>query len=117
MMKLYRRIKPFRSVYFSSQYDYEMDLLLYAFVAIILVCISSKIATIFYKKKSKCPSPLKHVHHKLIMVEKGGMCMPNNDQVNLRYYGLINSEDSHEATQYRVHWICKQVTGRKVLDI
>ena len=43
--------------------------------------------------------------------------MPNNDQVNLRYYGLINSEDSHEATQYRVHWICKQVTGRKVLDI
>jgi cyclopropane fatty-acyl-phospholipid synthase-like methyltransferase len=43
--------------------------------------------------------------------------MPNNDQVNLRYYGLVNSEASHEATRFRVHWICKQASGRSVLDV
>ncbi|MNW25475.1 Ubiquinone biosynthesis O-methyltransferase [compost metagenome] len=43
--------------------------------------------------------------------------MANNDQVNLRYYGLVNSEQSHEATRQRVHWICKRVVGNTVLDI
>lgn len=43
--------------------------------------------------------------------------MPNHDQVNLRYYGLINTETSHKATHFRVHWICKHVAGQKVLDI
>ncbi|MGM0923091.1 MAG: methyltransferase domain-containing protein [Bacillota bacterium] len=43
--------------------------------------------------------------------------MANHDQVNLRYYGLINTEESHKATQFRVHWMCKQAAGKKVLDI
>lgn len=43
--------------------------------------------------------------------------MPNNDLINLRYYGLINSETSHEAARFRVHWICKQALGRSVLDV
>jgi 2-polyprenyl-6-hydroxyphenyl methylase/3-demethylubiquinone-9 3-methyltransferase len=41
----------------------------------------------------------------------------NQDRVNERYYGQVNSEKSHEATRARIHWICRQVTGRRVLDV
>ncbi|MDQ0495475.1 class I SAM-dependent methyltransferase [Paenibacillus brasilensis] len=43
--------------------------------------------------------------------------MANRDQVNERYYGQINSEESHEATRHRIHWICCHVQGRTVLDV
>ncbi|WP_310550712.1 class I SAM-dependent methyltransferase [Paenibacillus glufosinatiresistens] len=43
--------------------------------------------------------------------------MPNNDRVSERYYGQINSEDSHEATRSRIHWICAQASGSRVLDV
>ncbi|MUG88275.1 methyltransferase domain-containing protein [Paenibacillus timonensis] len=39
------------------------------------------------------------------------------DRVNERYYGLINSSVSHESTRARIHWICRAVTGRKILDV
>lgn len=43
--------------------------------------------------------------------------MVNQDRVNERYYGQVNSEKSHEATRARIHWICRKVTGRRVLDV
>ncbi|MGR6130258.1 class I SAM-dependent methyltransferase [Paenibacillus sp. SER-28] len=43
--------------------------------------------------------------------------MANRDQVNERYYGQINSEESHEATRNRIHWICRHVQGHTVLDV
>ncbi|MDF2923781.1 MAG: SAM-dependent methyltransferase [Paenibacillaceae bacterium] len=42
--------------------------------------------------------------------------MPNDDRVNERYYGLINSLESHQSTRMRIHWICRQTTGKKILD-
>ncbi|MET3208349.1 UNVERIFIED_CONTAM: 2-polyprenyl-3-methyl-5-hydroxy-6-metoxy-1,4-benzoquinol methylase [Paenibacillus sp. PvR008] len=42
--------------------------------------------------------------------------MANRDQVNERYYGQMNSEESHEATRNRIHWICRHVQGHTVLD-
>ncbi|GGH55508.1 hypothetical protein GCM10008014_25190 [Paenibacillus silvae] len=43
--------------------------------------------------------------------------MANHDRVNERYYGEINSEDSHEATRTRVHWMCRETTGKRILDV
>lgn len=43
--------------------------------------------------------------------------MANHDRVNERYYGEINSEDSHEATRTRIHWMCREATGERMLDI
>lgn len=43
--------------------------------------------------------------------------MANNDRVNERYYGLVNSGESHEATRARIHWICRNAAGPRVLDI
>ncbi|CAI6082604.1 Ubiquinone biosynthesis O-methyltransferase, mitochondrial [Paenibacillus sp. JJ-100] len=43
--------------------------------------------------------------------------MANHDRVNERYYGQINSEDSHEATRARVHWMCRETTGKRILDV
>ncbi|MBW4840281.1 MAG: methyltransferase domain-containing protein [Paenibacillaceae bacterium] len=40
-----------------------------------------------------------------------------HDRVNERYYGLVNSIESHEATRARVHWICRSVVGSTVLDV
>ncbi|MCA0970972.1 methyltransferase domain-containing protein [Halobacillus litoralis] len=42
---------------------------------------------------------------------------PNNDKINERYYGNINAEASHIAAQNRVHWMCKQAKGNKILDV
>ncbi|MGM1021782.1 MAG: hypothetical protein ACQEXV_14785 [Bacillota bacterium] len=41
--------------------------------------------------------------------------MANRDQVNERYYGQINSEESHEATRNGIHWICRHVQGQGTL--
>ncbi|OAX50342.1 class I SAM-dependent methyltransferase [Paenibacillus sp. AD87] len=43
--------------------------------------------------------------------------MANHDRVNERYYGEINSEESHEATRTRIHWMCREATGKRILDI
>ncbi|OPG93944.1 SAM-dependent methyltransferase [Chryseobacterium mucoviscidosis] len=43
--------------------------------------------------------------------------MANHDRVNERYYGEINSEESHEATRTRVHWMCREATGKRILDV
>ncbi|MGG6314416.1 class I SAM-dependent methyltransferase [Paenibacillus macerans] len=43
--------------------------------------------------------------------------MAIHDRVSERYYGQVNSEESHEATRARIHWICRAVTGSKVLDV
>lgn len=40
---------------------------------------------------------------------EGAPLLANRDQVNERYYGQINSEESHEATRNRIHWICRHV--------
>jgi 2-polyprenyl-6-hydroxyphenyl methylase/3-demethylubiquinone-9 3-methyltransferase len=47
---------------------------------------------------------------------EGAPLLANRDQVNERYYGQINSEESHEATRSRIHWICRHVQGHTVLD-
>ena len=43
--------------------------------------------------------------------------MANHDRVSERYYGEINSEDSHEATRTRIHWMCREATGKRILDV
>ncbi|MDU4697449.1 MULTISPECIES: class I SAM-dependent methyltransferase [Paenibacillus] len=43
--------------------------------------------------------------------------MVNNDRVNERYYGLVNTVKSHEATRARIHWICRHVSGHRMLDV
>lgn len=43
--------------------------------------------------------------------------MAIHDRVSERYYGLVNSVESHESTRARVHWICRSVTGQTVLDV
>lgn len=43
--------------------------------------------------------------------------MAIHDRVNERYYGLINTTESHEATRARIHWICRAVVGSRVLDV
>lgn len=48
---------------------------------------------------------------------EGAPLLANRDQVNERYYGQINSEESHEATRNRIHWICRHVQGHTVLDV
>ena len=49
--------------------------------------------------------------------EKSGIPMANHDRVSERYYGEINSEDSHEATRTRIHWMCREATGKRILDV
>jgi cyclopropane fatty-acyl-phospholipid synthase-like methyltransferase len=41
----------------------------------------------------------------------------NNDRINERYYGKIESAASQQAAKARVHWMCKEVKGMNVLDI
>ncbi|NBI08141.1 methyltransferase domain-containing protein [Senegalia massiliensis] len=41
----------------------------------------------------------------------------NDDQITNRYYGKVDSEKTFQKTQYRIHWICKNVKGNKVIDI
>ncbi|WP_458125823.1 class I SAM-dependent methyltransferase [Paenibacillus sp. Z3-2] len=43
--------------------------------------------------------------------------MANHDRVSERYYGEINSEDSHEATRTRIHWMCREAKGTRILDV
>jgi cyclopropane fatty-acyl-phospholipid synthase-like methyltransferase len=43
--------------------------------------------------------------------------MPNDDRVSERYYGQINSLESHQATRQRIHWICRQTAGERILDV
>lgn len=43
--------------------------------------------------------------------------MPNDDRVSERYYGLINSLATQQATRRRIHWICQQTGGATVLDV
>jgi len=43
--------------------------------------------------------------------------MVNEDQVNQRYYGRVNSGASHEATRTRIHWMCSRARRNKVLDV
>ncbi|WP_110927974.1 class I SAM-dependent methyltransferase [Bacillus massiliglaciei] len=43
--------------------------------------------------------------------------MPNDDQINLRYYGLINTEKTQKIAQFRIHWMCKMTEGKTVLDV
>lgn len=52
-----------------------------------------------------------------ILLTEGAHRLANHDQVNERYYGLINSEESHEATRSRIHWVCRHTTGTTVLDV
>lgn len=43
--------------------------------------------------------------------------MVNDDRVNERYFGLVNSAKSQDATRARIHWICRHVAGNRVLDV
>lgn len=43
--------------------------------------------------------------------------MANHDRVSERYYGTVNAEASHEATRARIHWMCRQATGQRILDV
>lgn len=42
--------------------------------------------------------------------------MVNHDRVNERYYGMVNTVKSQEATRARIHWICRHVSGNRMLD-
>lgn len=41
----------------------------------------------------------------------------NRDQINDLYAGIIYSPETQLAARERIHWICRQVQGEKVLDI
>ncbi|MCM1990274.1 methyltransferase domain-containing protein [Oceanirhabdus seepicola] len=41
----------------------------------------------------------------------------DDNQINSRYYGDINSKKTQQLTRERIHWLCKQVNGEKILDI
>lgn len=43
--------------------------------------------------------------------------MANHDRVNELYFGKIYNEDLQRKTRERIHWICKNVIGEKILDI
>lgn len=41
----------------------------------------------------------------------------NNDRINELYYGKIYDLETQRLTRDRIHWICSQAVGEKVLDI
>ncbi len=43
--------------------------------------------------------------------------MANRDRIADVYYGRAQSAESQEACRERVHWMCRQVVGHRVLDI
>lgn len=43
--------------------------------------------------------------------------MANNDRVAELYYRRIHSTEAQNACRDRVHWLCKHVEGRRVLDV
>lgn len=43
--------------------------------------------------------------------------MANSDRISEVYYGKILDENLQQLTRERIHWIIKQATGLKVLDI
>ncbi len=43
--------------------------------------------------------------------------MANHDRVSDLYYGRLNQGKTQEACRDRVHWLCGQVRGERVLDI
>ncbi|MGJ9383981.1 methyltransferase domain-containing protein [Salipaludibacillus sp. CF4.18] len=43
--------------------------------------------------------------------------MGNRDRISELYYGEIYTEELQRLARERIHWTCKQVNGKKVLDI
>lgn len=43
--------------------------------------------------------------------------MANHDQINEVYYGRAMGTASQRANRERIHWICEQAAGKKILDI
>lgn len=43
--------------------------------------------------------------------------MANHDQINEVYYGRVFDTFAQRVNRERVHWICEQAAGQKVLDI
>lgn len=43
--------------------------------------------------------------------------MVNNDIINNRYFGEVNSIETTFNTRERIHWICKRVKGKKIMDV
>lgn len=43
--------------------------------------------------------------------------MANNDRVSDRYFRRVDSRRSQDACRERIHWICRNCVGQRVLDI